>query len=349
MRRAGKTEANRSGERNVQMKLIIQIPCFNEEETLPATLADLPRAIPGIDEIEWLIVDDGSTDRTVEVAKAHGVRHIVGFTTNLGLASAFRAGLNTCIERGADIIVNTDADNQYAGADIAKLVQPIIEKKADIVIGDRQIWQHKEFSLPKKVLQKLGSRVVSSLAETEVPDVTSGFRAYNREAAHRVTVLSDYTYTHETIIQAHSKGLTIASVPIGVNPKTRDSRLFGSPLSYIRKSAPVILRIYTLYQPLKVFTLLAFIPFVCGLFLGVRFLVYKHLGEGDGHVQSLILAAILLNLSFVLMVLGILADLIGFNRKLIDEAVLLLRHNKSAAAPLRDGASESTTRNDGES
>jgi glycosyltransferase involved in cell wall biosynthesis len=304
------------------MKLIIQIPCLNEEQTLPGMLADLPRTIDGIDTIEWLVIDDGSTDRTAEVARAHGVDHVVRFSSNRGLAAAFCAGLQAGLELGADIIVNTDADHQYVGADVERLVRPILEGRADMVIGERPIWAHPEFGFIKKCLQKIGSRIVSHLARTRVPDVTSGFRAYSREAILRLNILTEYTYTHETIIQAGLKGLEIATVPIRVNPQTRPSRLFRSVLSYLGTSGTTILRIYTFYRALTVFLWLALPAFVGGLALGVRFLYYYLTGHGGGHIQSLILCAVLLNLSFILFVIGVLADLIGFNRRLLEEILL---------------------------
>ena len=309
------------------MKLVIQIPCLNEEKTLPATLSDLPRSIEGVDTIEWLVIDDGSTDRTVEVAREHGVHHIVSFRVNRGLASAFRAGLHASLERGADIIVNTDADNQYRGDSIQALVRPILEGKADIVVGDRQIWQHPEFGFARKCLQTIGSRVVGQLASTVVPDVTSGFRAYSREAAIHLNVLSDYTYTHETIIQAGLDGLSIVSVPVEVNPAVRPSRLFDSVPSYLRRGGVAILRIYTFYRSLRVFFCMAAVPFLAGCALSIRFLYFYFTGRGSGHVQSLILAAVLLNLSFVLFILGVLADLVGFNRRLIEEILVRVRRS----------------------
>ena len=308
------------------MKLIIQIPCFNEAATLPATLADLPRALPGVDRVEWLVVDDGSTDGTADVARAHGVDHIVRFPVNRGLATAFREGLRAALAHGADIVVNTDADNQYRAEGIPLLVAPILEGRADIVIGDRQIWRHAEFGFVKKMLQKLGSWVIGRLAGTPVPDATSGFRALSREAALRLNVLTDYTYTQETIIQAGQHHLGIVSVPIAVNRATRPSRLFRSIPFYIRRSLATMVRIYTLYRALRVFTLLALVPFVLGMALGIRYLVYYFIsGSLSGHIQSLIFSAVLLNLSFLLFVLGLLADLIGFNRRLIEEILVHTR------------------------
>ena len=309
------------------MKLIIQIPCFNEEKTLPGTLDDLPREVPGVDTVEWLIIDDGSTDRTVEVAKEKGVDHIVSFSRNRGLAAAFRAGLQASLERGADVIVHTDADNQYCAGNIKDLVRPVIEENADMAIGDRQIWKHQEFGIVKKCLQKLGSMVVSQFSGISVPDAASGFRAYSREAAITLNVLSRYTYTHETIIQSGLHNLKVVSVPVQVNPKTRPSRLFRSIPAYLRDSTLTIGRAYTMYRSFKVFSFLATILFLAGFGIGVRFLRYYLIGEGGGHVQSLILATVLLNLSFVLFAIGVLAELIGCNRRLIED--LLIRMKKS--------------------
>ena len=331
------------------MKLIIQIPCLNEENTLPQTLADLPKSIEGIDRIELLIIDDGSNDRTVEIAREFGAQHIVSFSSNRGLAAAFRAGLQKSLEEGADLIVNTDGDNQYNGADIKKLVRPILDHEADMVIGDRQISKHKEFSPLKKMLQRLGSWVIGSLAGTPVPDATSGFRAYSRQAALQMNILTQYTYTHETILQAGLLGLKITSVPIRVNAKTRKSRLFRSMSSYIRRSMATILRIYLKYKALKVFALLALMPFLAGSAIGARFFYYYVVGQGDGKVQSLILCAVLLNLSFVLFVLGVLADLIGFNRQLIEEVLVLERkrslenHQTPTASSGADSHKESSS------
>ncbi|MBN1270154.1 MAG: glycosyltransferase family 2 protein [Kiritimatiellae bacterium] len=305
------------------MKVIIQIPCYNEAATLPGTLADLPRQIEGVDAVEWLVVDDGSTDRTSDIAREKGVDHVVRFAVNRGLATAFREGIQACLDRGADIIVNTDADNQYCGAHVERLVRPILEGRADIVIGDRGVWKHAEFGFLKKCLQRLGSWFVGHLAGIQVPDVTSGFRAFSREAATRLNILTDFTYTQETVIQAGQHSLSVVSVPVEVNPRTRPSRLFRSIPAYLRASVPTILRIYTLYRPLKVFTFLAAIPFAGGLLLGLRFLYYHFFAaQAAGKIQSLIFSAILFNLSFLLFVLGVLADLIGFNRRLLEQILL---------------------------
>jgi glycosyltransferase involved in cell wall biosynthesis len=292
------------------MKLIIQIPCLNEEETLPATLADLPRQVPGFDVVEWLVIDDGSTDRTIEVARGHGVDHIVKLTNNKGLAAGFQAGLDACLKLGADVIVNTDADNQYYGADIVKLVEPIVAGKADMVVGDRETDSIEHFSPLKKRLQKLGSWVVRRASETDVPDTTSGFRAYNREAAIQMAVVSKYTYTLETIIQAGKLLVATDHVPIRTNPKTRESRLFPSMSSYVRRNAVAILRIYAQYEPLRVFSTVAFILFLLACVPLLRFVVAYVDGDGAGHVQSLIFGALLFNAAVVVGALGVIGDLL---------------------------------------
>jgi glycosyltransferase involved in cell wall biosynthesis len=296
------------------MKLIIQIPCFNEEEQLPATLADLPREVPGFDVVEWLIIDDGSKDRTIEVARAGGVDHIVKLTNNKGLAAGFQAGLDACLKLGADVIVNTDADNQYSALDIPNLVLPIIEGKADMVVGDRETDSIEHFSPLKKRLQKLGSSVVRAASDTDVPDTTSGFRAYNREAALQMAVVSKYTYTLETIIQAGKLLVATAHVPIRTNEKTRESRLFPSMSAYVRRNAVAITRIYTQYEPLKVFSMMSFALFLLSLVPFIRFFVAYVGGEGAGHVQSLIFGAVLFNASVVVGVLGIIGDLLYSQR-----------------------------------
>ena len=300
------------------MKLIIQIPCLNEEASLPATLADLPRNVEGFDTVEWLIIDDGSTDRTVEVAREHGVDHIVRLTNNKGLAAGFQAGLDASLKLGADVIVNTDADNQYSGHDIPKLVRPIVEGAADMVVGDRETDTIEHFSPLKKRLQRLGSWVVRQASDTDVPDTTSGFRAYNREAAIQMSVVSKYTYTLETIIQAGKLLVATEHVPIATNPKTRESRLFPSMGSYVRRNAVAITRVYAQYEPLKVFMLLAAIAFVAALIPFTRFVVAYVGGDGAGHVQSLIFGAVLFNAAVVLFALGIIGDLLYGQRIMIQ-------------------------------
>ncbi len=296
------------------MKLIIQIPCFNEEAQLPATLADLPRAVEGFETVEWLIIDDGSTDRTIEVARAHGVDHIVRLTNNKGLAAGFQAGLDACLKLGADVIVNTDADNQYRASDIPKLVAPILAGRADMVVGDRQTDTIEHFSPLKKALQKLGSWVVRQASDTEVPDTTSGFRAYNREAALQMAVVSRFTYTLETIIQAGKLLVATDHVAIGTNPKTRESRLFPSMWSYVRRNGLAIFRIYSQYEPLRIFWTLATVIGVIALIVWARYLYFYIDGDGAGHVQSLILGAVLFNAALLMGALGVLGDMLHANR-----------------------------------
>jgi glycosyltransferase involved in cell wall biosynthesis len=302
------------------MKLIIQIPCLDEEETLPGTLADLPREIPGFDVVEWLVIDDGSTDRTIEVARANGVDHIVKLTNNKGLAAAFQAGLDASLKLGADVVVNTDADNQYSGHDIPKLVGPILAGSADMVVGDRETDKIEHFSPLKKRLQKLGSWVVRQASDTDVPDTTSGFRAYNREAAIQMAVVSKYTYTLETIIQAGKLLVATDHVAIKTNPQTRESRLFPSMGAYVRRNALAITRIFAQYEPLRVFlslagllTLLALIPFT-------RFVIAYVSGDGAGHVQSLIFGAVLFNAAVVLAALGIIGDLL-YGQRIMSQRI----------------------------
>ena len=297
------------------MKLIIQIPCLDEADQLPATLADLPRTVEGVDEVEWLIVDDGSTDRTIEVARAHGVLHVVKLTNNKGLAVAFQAGLDACLKLGADIIVNTDADNQYVGADIPKLLTPILAGQADMVVGDRETDTIEHFSPLKKRLQRLGSAVVRRASETDVPDTTSGFRAYNREAALQMQVVSRFTYTLETIIQAGKLLVAVDHVAIRTNPKTRESRLFPSMWAYVRRNGVSIFRIYAQYEPLKVFMSAAAIIGLIAMIVWARFAYfYVVADEGKGHVQSLILGAVLFNAAMVLAALGVMGDLLAAQR-----------------------------------
>jgi len=296
------------------MKLIIQIPCYNEEKTLPEVFQDLPRELPGIDKIEYLVIDDGSSDRTVEVARELGVEHVLSLGSNQGLANAFLKGITKCLELGADIIVNTDGDNQYQGGCIEKLIVPIVEGKLDIVVGARPIEDIEHFSWPKKKLQQLGSHVVRQFSGTDVPDTTSGFRAYSAEVAMKLHVFNRYTYTLETIIQAGHMNMRIGHVPIGVNPKTRESRLISSLPRYVWRSVSIVLRSYITYKPLRTFLYLAMVPAAIGLFICSYWLLVWR----AGHLQILILAAIMLIISFHLLSLGVLADLISANRKLIQ-------------------------------
>ncbi len=298
------------------MKLIIQIPCYDEERTLPLTLANLPREVPGIDVVEWLVIDDGSSDRTIEVARTHGVDHVVRLTNNKGLAAAFQAGLDAALKLGADVIVNTDADNQYCAADIPKLVTPIVRGEADMVVGDREVMSIEHFSPLKKTLQRLGSWVVRRASGTTVPDTTSGFRAYNREAALQMQVVSKFTYTLETIIQAGKLLVALDHVPIRTNPKTRESRLFPSMGAYVRRNAISIFRVYAQYEPLKVFWGGAIVVGIAALAVWVRFLVAFIGGEGAGHVQSLILGAVLFIAAMLLGALGVIGDLLAAQRTL---------------------------------
>lgn len=311
------------------MKLIIQIPCYNEANYLPLTLKDIPKEIEGIDKIEILIIDDGSSDGTAEVAEKNGVHHVVRFKKHRGLAAAFSGGLEACLLNGADIIVNTDADNQYNGADIPKLISPILKGEADIVIGDRQTQNVPHFSRVKKKLQKWGSSLVKVLSKTNIPDAPSGFRAMSREAAYKLNILTDFSYTLETLIQAGNIGLEVKSVPIRINEKTRDSRLFTNMFSFLKQSGSTILRTYTMHKPLKIFFIFSVIFFIPGFILGARFLIFFLSGHSGGHIQSLILSAILLIASFLLAVVAILSDLISSNRKLIEEILRRIRRIES--------------------
>lgn len=307
------------------MKLIIQIPCLNEESTLPQTLAELPREVDGFESVEWLVIDDGSTDRTVEVASKNGVDHIVRLTNNKGLASAFQAGLDAALKLGADVVVNTDADNQYCAADIPKLVEPILRGDADMVVGDREVMKIAHFSRLKKMLQRLGSWVVRRASDTTVPDTTSGFRAYNREAALQVNIVSRFTYTLESIIQAGKVLVAIDHTPVRTNPKTRESRLFKSMWSYVRTNSVSIFRIYSNYEPLRVFTALALVLAIPALAVFVRFLISYIQGDGAGHVQSLVLASVLFNAAVVLAALGIIGDLLAANRTVAQRTLERVR------------------------
>ncbi len=308
------------------MKLIIQIPCYNEEEFLPVLLEQLPPSIPGIDEIEMLIINDGSTDNTVQVAVDHGVQHIVNIPFNKGLANAFMMGVDACLKAGADIIVNTDADNQYCVSDIKELVQPILRNEAEIVVGTRPVSQIKHFSLVKKILQKIGSLVVRYASQTEVQDAPSGFRAISRDAALRLIVYNDYTYTLETIIQAVQNGMKIVSVPINVNEDLRPSRLVKSIRSYLQKSIGTILRIFMIYRPGKTFFILGLIPFGIGFLFGIRWVVLYFVEDAArSHLPSLILAAILMIIGFQTWLFGLFAELVATNRKLLEENRVRLR------------------------
>ena len=323
------------------MKLIIQIPCLNEAETLEIALNDLPKHIDGIDEIEYLIINDGSVDNTVEVARNWGVHYIVSFKRNKGLAKGFMAGLNACLKNGADIIVNTDADNQYCGADIEKLVRPILDGKADVVIGERPIDDTEHFSPLKKKLQHFGSYVVRKASQTDIPDAPSGFRAFSREAAMHINVMNNYTYTLETIVQAGRSSWAITSVPIRTNGELRKSRLFSSMGAYIKRSMITIIRAYMMYRPLTFFSVLGLIPFTGGFLIGFRFLIYWIRGMGQGHVQSLIFASTLMLLGAMIFIVGLQADVIANNRKILEDIQYRIRKQEY------DGVTVGKRNNDG--
>ena len=334
------------------MKLIIQIPCYNEAQTLEVALNDLPRQIAGIDTIEYLIINDGSQDDTVKVAKHWGVHYVVSFTKNKGLAKGFLAGIDACLKNGADIIVNTDADNQYCGADIEKLVRPILNGASDIVIGERPIDQMEHFSPLKKKLQHFGSWGVRVASNTDIPDAPSGLRAYSRDAAMRLNVTNEYTYTLETIVQAGRERIAMDSVPIQTNAQLRPSRLFGSMFGYVKKSMVTIIRAFMMYKPLQFFTILGSVPFFAGVGVGIRFLVYMCLGQAGGHVQSLVLASTLLIMGFMIYVIGLQADLIAANRKILEDVQYQVRRLAYGGKPVgasfkndgyeRDGLDEKT-------
>jgi glycosyltransferase involved in cell wall biosynthesis len=331
------------------MKLIIQIACYNEEETLPETLKALPRQLEGIDEIEILIIDDGSKDQTVQVAKEHGVDHIISFKKNQGLARSFMAGVNTCLKYGADIIVNTDADNQYQAGDIPKLLQPILAGQADLVIGTRPISRLQHFSFTKKVMQKVGSWLVRKVSHTGVQDAPSGFRAISRNAALKLNVFNNFTYTHETIIQAGLKNMAIACVPIEVNPTSRPSRLFKSVPVYIIRSLIAILRMMVVYRPFRFFLTLGLIFFLGGLVFGIRYLYFLLLGEGTGHVQSVIFSGVLVGISFQMILVAFVADLLGVNRKLLEEIQYRLRKQEISQYHQKEQEKERKERSEKES
>lgn len=307
------------------MKLIIQIPCYNEEKTLPVTYKEIPESIGGIDEIEILVIDDGSTDNTVETAKNLGIKHIVSHSKNLGLARAFDTGLKTSIKLGADIIVNLDADNQYKASDIEKLIQPVLNKEADITIGARPIEKIRSFSPLKKLLQKTGSYVMRKISGADVLDAPSGFRAFSKNAAMKINIFDNYTYTMETIIQAQYKGLTIKSVPIGVNENLRPSRLVKNNFDYIKRSIFTMLRFIIIYRPFRFFMKISLLLFFFGLLLGLRFLYFYITESGEGHIQSLILCAILILVGVQSLFFAVIADLLAINRKLIEDVQLNIK------------------------
>ena len=318
------------------MKLIIQIPCLNEAETLEIALNDLPKHIDGIDTIEYLIINDGSTDNTVEVAKNWGVNYVVSFKKNKGLAKGFMAGLDACLKNGADIIVNTDADNQYCGEDIEKLVRPILDGKADVVIGERPIDDTEHFSPLKKKLQHLGSFVVRKASQTDIPDAPSGFRAFSREAAMHMNVMNNYTYTLETIVQAGRSSWAITSVPIRTNGELRKSRLFHSMGAYVKRSMITIIRAYMMYRPLTFFSAMGLIPFTAGFIIGLRFLIFWIMGQGIGHVQSLIFSSTLMLLGFMTFIVGLQADVIANNRKILEDIQYRIRKQEYDGIKTKD-------------
>jgi len=307
------------------MKLIVQIPCYNEERTLPATFNDIPKEIEGVDKVEIMIIDDGSTDRTIEVAKELGVDHIIINKNNRGLARTFRTGINECLHRGAEIVVNTDGDNQYAGWDIPKLIQPILDGKADVVVGDRKTSKIAHFSKFKKLLQKVGSFVVKQLSGVQVPDAVSGFRAYSREALLQLNIVSPFSYTIEVLIQAGKKHMAVASVPVGTNEKTRESRLFSSIPKFIERQLTTIIRMYAMYQPLRVFFVIGVTLSIIGIIPIIRFLYFYFSGDGSGHIQSLILGGTFTILGFISFLIALVADLINFNRHLIEQTLEKVR------------------------
>jgi glycosyltransferase involved in cell wall biosynthesis len=323
------------------VKLIVQIPCLNEADTLPATIADIPRQIDGIDEVEILVIDDGSTDGTSRVAREHGADHVVRFPQNRGLGHAFKAGFDTCLRLGADIIVNTDGDNQYFGGDVAALVQPILQGKAHIVIGDRQTGDISHFSLPKRLLQRFGSNVVGRLASIRVPDVASGFRAYSREAALHLPTFTDFDHTAEHVVQAGQDRLAVVSVPIRVNPKARESRLFSNAGEFVLKSGAISLRTYARYKALKLFAACGALTFLVGFAIGFRFLYFFFVvGEADKYVQSLILASVLLMAGFQMFLTGIVADLIATNRSMMEDTLSRVKRLELRQRQHADSAGE---------
>jgi len=328
------------------MKLIIQIPCLNEEKTLSETIKDLPKTLKGVDEIQTLIIDDGSTDKTVELARALGVNHIVRHTNNKGLAEAFMTGMDACLKLGADVIVNTDGDNQYRAKYIADLIKPILRGEADMVVGDRQTNGVSHFSFIKKRLQRVGSWVVRHVSDTNVPDAPSGFRAFSREAALRMNVISKFSYTLETIIQAGKKNLAVTSVPVEINKKLRESRLFTGIPNYLSRSIATIFRIYTMYEPLKMFSFIGGIVFSIGFLVAIRFLYFYFAGHGSGHIQSLILSGVLMMIGFQVIMIGLVADLIGGLRRLTEDALYRIKKVELSMADKKSKNPSEVNRND---
>jgi len=322
------------------LKLIIQIPCYNEAQHIAETVRALPRQIPGFEIIEYLVVDDGSQDETIQVAKSAGVHHIIRLERHSGLAAAFMAGLEACLRNGADIIVNTDADNQYDANDIQLLIEPIIASKADIVVGDRGVATLENFSPIKRILQRIGSWVIGKASGIPTPDATSGFRAITRMAAMQTLVLSEYSYTLETLIQAGNRHMVIAYVPVHTNTQVRPSRLMRSIPEYLANSSATILRVYTMYRPLRVFTIISGILILGGLLLSLRFMYFYLIGQGSGHIQSVILAAVLLIIGFQVFLIGLVADLIGFNRKILEDVLFRLRRMELEETKVEQEAKE---------
>jgi len=324
------------------MKLIVQIPCYNEEGTLPDTVSAIPREIEGVEKVEILIVDDGSTDETVEVARRVGVDYIIRNKKNIGLARTFRKGLEACLEAGADIIVNTDGDNQYAGQDIPKLIAPILAGRAEIVVGDRQTDKVAHFSTGKKLLQRLGSLIVRHLSEVDIPDTVSGFRAISRDAAMRLNIISPFSYTIEMLIQAGKKHMAVTSVPIRTNPTTRESRLYKSIPGFIERQVTTIVRMYAMYQPLRVFFYIGTVLIIIGVLPILRFLYLYFLGDSaGGHIQSLVLGGAFLMMGFIAWLVGLLADLVNFNRQLVEMMLEKVRRTELEHLREQSGAVES--------
>lgn len=311
------------------MKLIIQIPCYNEAQILPKTIAELPETVDGFEQVEVLVIDDGSTDATAKVARENGADHVVHLSRHRGLAQAYASGLDACLRLGADVIVNTDADNQYKAKDIVKLVEPILEGNSEMVIGDRGVRTIEHFKPHKRFLQRIGSRVVSTTAGFEIPDATSGFRAITRQVALETMVLSNYSYTLETLIQAGAKKTRVSFVPIETNPPERPSRLFRNIRNYLVNSSVTIMRSFTMYRALRIFTMISIVMLLIGLAIGIRFLINYFQGTGSGMVQSLILAAIFLIVGFITFLIGLIADLVSFNRKILEEVLIRLRMQDS--------------------